>query len=157
MTTTSSNRHFIRPGEQVLLALSVSLCQPIMGVKPMMMDKTQQMAMMPCALWPVTKLLYLKKETIQTSRTSYVCSKLCESQKFVSQRTAIFKHLIIICIQYMKFPLTCNSLIWFLCGSTSHPGTKRARINKVFQDSSKEESILSTPVVQCGRAAETFG
>lgn len=68
MTTTFSNRHVIRPGGQVLLLLSARLCQPTIGVRPMMMDNTQQMAMIPCARWPVTKLLYLKKEKIQMSR-----------------------------------------------------------------------------------------
>jgi hypothetical protein len=39
---------------------SLSLCQPSMGVRPMMMDSSQQMAMMPRARWPVTKPLYLQ-------------------------------------------------------------------------------------------------
>ena len=57
----------------------------------------------------------------------------------------------------MKFPSTHNWNSWSLRGSTCHPGTKREKINKVLQDSSKEESILSRPAVQCGRAAEIFG
>lgn len=108
MVTTFSNRHSVIPwGQELLVPAATRLFQPSMGVKPMTTESIQHIAMMPLALWPVTRLLYLIKTKQKQTWDSNYCRKYAmEHYTVISMQSLVIYYNSICLKQYVDVSWT---------------------------------------------------